>query len=164
MDVQTAMVVALVLGLLVLTTLRGGNLWQEGVRAGANNMLRLTPILVLSFLAAGLLEVLLPQQMLVRWLGSGAGLKGILAGCLIGALMPGPPYALYPLIVSFYKGGAGIGALVGLLTGKALWNVHHLPPALAVMGPGLTAAYFLSNLVFPPLAGWIAHSLASRFV
>jgi uncharacterized membrane protein YraQ (UPF0718 family) len=164
MDVQTAMMVALALGLFVLTILRGGNLWQEGVRAGANNMLRLTPILVLSFLVAGLIEVLLPRHVLVRWLGTGAGLRGILAGCLVGALMPGPPYALYPLIVSFYKGGAGIGALVGLLSGKALWNVHHLPPALAVLGPNLTAAHFLSNLLFPPLAGWIAQSLASRLV
>ena len=164
MDVQTAMMVAFALGLFVWTVLRGGNLWQEGVRAGASNMLRLTPILVLSFLVAGLLEVLLPKQVLVRWLGSGTGLRGILAGCLVGALMPGPPYALYPLIVSFYRGGAGIGALVGLLSGKALWNVHHLPPALAIMGPGLSAAHFLSNLLFPPLAGLIAHSLASRLV
>ena len=113
---------------------------------------------------AGLLEVLLPRDMLMRWLGAGAGLRGILTGCVIGALVPGPPYALYPLVISLYGGGASIGAVVGLLTGKALWNVHHMPPAFAVLGPSVAATYFLSNLLVPPLSGWIAEHVLSRWI
>lgn len=164
MDTQTAILIVMAAALLLVAVFRGGDLWQAGLQAGAEGLWRLVPTLLISFAIAGLLEVLLPRDMLVHWLGAGSGMRGILTGCVVGALMPGPPYALYPLTISLYSGGASIGAVVGLLTGKALWNVHHMPSAFAVLGPNVAATYFLSNLLVPPLAGWIAQNVLSRWI
>ncbi len=164
MDTQTTILILMAAALLLVALARGGDLWKAGLLAGGRGFWRLLPILLVSYAIAGLLEVLLPREVLTHWLGSSAGWRGILIGCGVGALMPGPPYAIYPLVISLYRSGAGIGAIVGLLTGKVLWNVYYLPPAFAVLGPQVTAAQFLSTLIFPPLAGWIATQLMPRFM
>jgi len=156
MDTDTIIMLVLAAILLIVALARGQGTFVAGLQAGAANFARLLPILILSFVIGGVLEVLIPRQQLSRWLGREAGLRGILTGCAVGALLPGPPYALYPMIISLFKGGAGVGALVGLLTGKVLWNVHYLPPALATLGPRITLLQFGANFLFPPLAGMIA--------
>lgn len=161
---DTLIMAALAIALLAVAYLRGGGLWLSGLQAGARSFWGLLPILLISFAIAGLMQVLVPREVLMRWLGAEAGIRGILAGCVVGALLPGPPYALYPLVISLYQGGASIGAVVGLMSGKSLWNVHHLPPAFAVLGSQVTLAHFGANILFPPLAGLIAQFLLSRLL
>jgi uncharacterized membrane protein YraQ (UPF0718 family) len=162
MDTDTAIMIVLAIMLLVVAFARGQGLWLSGLETGVASFVRLLPILTLSFVIAGLLQVLIPREQLTRWLGTEAGLRGILTGCAVGALLPGPPYAMYPMIISLFNGGASVGAVVGLMTGKAVWNVHHLPQALATLGPRVTLVQFGSNILAPPLAGLIAQHLLDR--
>jgi uncharacterized membrane protein YraQ (UPF0718 family) len=164
MDRETIIMTAIAMALLIVAYLKGGNLWLSGLQAGARSLWRLLPVLLMSFAVTGLLQVLMPREHLMRWLGAEAGFRGILTGCIVGALLPGPPYAAYPLVISLYQGGASIGAVVGLMSGKSLWNVHHLPPAFAVLGSQVTMLHFGSNLLFPPLAGLVAQLLLSRWI
>jgi len=162
MNIDTVIMVVIAVALLVAAYLRGGDLWVVGLQAGVKSFWQLLPVLMLSFVVAGLIQVLIPRQQLMRWLGTGAGLRGILIGSIVGALIPGPPYAMYPTVISLYQGGASIGAVVSLMSGKALWNVHHLPSELTVLGPQVTLVKYLANLLFPPLAGWLAQHFLSR--
>jgi uncharacterized membrane protein YraQ (UPF0718 family) len=163
MDTDTAIMIGLTIILLLVAATRGQGLWLAGLKTGATSFVKLLPILTLSCVVAGLLQVIIPREQLMRWLGTEAGLRGILVGCAVGALLPGPPYALYPMIMSLFKGGASVGALVGMMTGKVLWNVHYFPPALATLGPRITLLQFASNILFPPLAGFIAQHVLDRF-
>lgn len=162
MDRETIIMAVIVVALLVVAYLRGGNLWISGLKTGASSFWKLLPLLLISFAVAGLMQVLIPRDQLMRWLGAEAGFRGIITGCIVGALIPGPPYAMYPTVIALYQGGASIGAVVGLMSGKALWNVHNLPSAVAVLGPGVTLVHYLSNLLFPPLAGVIAQLFLAR--
>ncbi len=164
MNRETIIMTAIAMTLLIVAYLKGDNLWFSGLKAGGESLWRLLPVLLMSFAVAGLLQVLMPRQQLMRWLGAETGFRGILTGCIVGALLPGPPYALYPLVISLYEGGASLGAVVGLMSGKALWNVHYLPPAFAVLGSQVTLAHFGANLLFPPLAGLLAQSVLSRWI
>lgn len=164
MGKDTLIMAALAIALLIAAYFRGDGMWLAGLQAGARSFWGLLPILLLSFAVAGLTQVLIPRQLLMRWLGAEAGIRGIFAGCVVGALLPGPPYASYPLVMSLYQGGASLGAVVGLLSGKAVWSVHLLPPAFAVLGSQVTLAHFGANILFPPLAGLIAQSLLSRLL
>ncbi len=152
----------MVAALLAVAFTRGGGLWLSGLQTGARSFWGLLPTLLLSFAIAGLLQVLIPRQMVMSWFGKGAGMRGILLGCVVGALIPGPPYALYPMVLSLYQGGASMGALIGMLTAKVLWSIQYLPPALAVLGTRFTAIMYLATLVVPPVSGWLAQLLDGR--
>ena len=156
MDAATIIMVVLAVILTVAAYFRGG-VHLTGLRLGAKTIWDNLAILLGSFAVAGLARVLIPEELISQWLGTQAGFKGILLGCIAGGLVPGSPYSVFPIIASFYEAGAGIGTIVGFITAWSLWSVSRLPLEMGIIGPKVTLARYLSTLIFPPVAGLIAH-------
>jgi len=57
-----------------------------------------------------------------KWLGHDAGIKGMMIGSLIGMVLPGGPYVIYPLIAGLRLSGASVGSLLSLVTAKELFG------------------------------------------
>jgi uncharacterized membrane protein YraQ (UPF0718 family) len=131
----------------------------DGLVNGASELLRVMPILLAAFLVAGLTQVLISQQVIERWLGSGAGWRGILLACLGGALIPGGPYVYYPIAGALLRSGAGLGVLIAFISAKNLWSITRLPYEFALLGSELTLIRFAVTFVLPPLFGFIAENI-----
>ena len=155
MDTATLIMIILAAGLSLAAYLRGGQHlagWLQGGRLLRANLL----LLLASFIVAGLVQVLVPRDLVRQWLGTGAGVKGVLLGCLAGALAPGPPYAVFPIVGSFYQAGAGVGSVVGFVSAWGLWSVTRIPTEAALIDPKVALVRFVSTLALPPLAGLLA--------
>lgn len=142
---------------------RGGAIHVKGLKAGGQMFLQVLPLLLAAFVVAGLIQVLVPREVITRWLGQEAGLKGVLIASVAGALTPGGPYVSFPIVTALYQGGASIGTVVAFVTAWSLWAFSRLPMEVAYLGPKPAIARFLSTLIFPPLAGLIAHTFFSRW-
>ncbi len=148
------------LALAGLAWYRGG--WPlvfEGLLVGAKVLWGVLPLLVFAFLVAGLVQALVRERSVRRWLGAESGWRGIALACVAGALMPGGPYAYYPVAAVLLKSGAGLGVLVAFITAKNLWSITRLPLEFALLGPYLTIIRFLMTLFIPPLVGVLAQLL-----
>lgn len=153
--------------LLGITLLLAGLAWRQGgpslaldgLRVGALTLWSVVPLLIAAFLIAGLTQVLVSEELVTRWLGAGTGWRGIALGCLGGALIPGGPYAYYPIAAVLMRSGAGIGVLVAFVTAKNLWSVSRLPLEFALLGTELTLSRFAVTLIAPPLLGLLAELL-----
>jgi uncharacterized membrane protein YraQ (UPF0718 family) len=156
MDAATIIMIVLAVILTIVAYSRGG-VHLIGLKLGAKTIWDNLLLLLASFAVAGLARVLIPKEVISQWLGAQAGFKGILLGCVAGGLVPGSPYSVFPIIASFYKAGAGIGTIVGFITAWSLWSVSRLPLEVGIIGPQVTLARYLSTLIFPPVAGLIAH-------
>jgi uncharacterized membrane protein YraQ (UPF0718 family) len=161
MDAATIIMIVLAVILTILAYFRGG-VHVVGLRLGAKTIWDNLLILLASFAVAGLARVLIPREVISQWLGAQAGFKGILLGCVAGGLVPGSPYSVFPIIASFYEAGAGMGTIVGFITAWSLWSVSRLPLEVGIIGPRVTLARYLSTLIFPPLAGVIAHLFLTK--
>ena len=149
-----------VLALAGLAWRQGGpRLAAAGLLAGGETLLSVTILLLAAFLVAGLIQVLVTQEMVARWLGASAGWRGILLACLGGALMPGGPYVYYPIAAALMQAGAGLGVLVAFVTAKNLWTLSRLPLEFALLGPQLTLIRYAITLLMPPLLGFAAEAL-----
>ncbi len=153
MDVTTlALAVAAVI-LLVFALLRQPSLALDGLLAAWRTLWRNLALLILGFILAGLVQVLVPRELITRWLGHEAGIKGVLIGCVVGGLVPGAPYATFPLVASLHRGGASIGAVVGFVSAWALWSVSRLPVEIALINPRAALIRYSVTFIVPPLAG-----------
>ena len=161
MDAATIIMIVLAVILTVVAYFRGG-VHLTGLKLGAETIWDNLPILLASFAVAGLARVLIPRGVISQWLGAQAGFKGILLGCIAGGIVPGSPYSVFPIIASFYEAGAGMGTIVGFITAWSLWSVSRLPLEMGIIGPKVTLVRYLSTLVFPPLAGLIAHLFSAK--
>ncbi len=137
----------------------GSELVLRGLQIGGKTLLDVTILLLAAFLVAGLTQVLVPRDVIERWLGVGSGWRGIFLACLAGALMPGGPYVYYPIAGGLLKSGASLGVLVAFVTAKNLWSVSRLPYEFALLGPDLTLLRYALTFIFPPLIGFLAEAL-----
>ncbi len=151
-------IVIIVLGMLAF---KQGNfpLVIDGFRIGISILVREIPLLAAAFLTAGFLQALVKKEFITRWLGREAGIKGILLACLGGGLIPGGPYAYYPIAGALLSSGAGLGVLVAFVTAKNLWSVSRLPYEFAILGTSITLRRYLITFLIPPLLGILVEFL-----
>ena len=163
MDATTLILAAVAAILLVIAFWQGHSLPQAGLQAAGRTLWRNLPMLLLSFVIAGLVQVLIPKDLITRWLGAQAGVKGVLIGCVVGGLVPGAPYAVFPLVAALYQAGAGLGSVVGFVSAWSLWSVSRLPVEMALIDPKPALVRYIITFVVPPMAGLLAEA-AGRLI
>jgi uncharacterized membrane protein YraQ (UPF0718 family) len=156
MDTTTLILAAVAAILLVIAFRQGRDLPLAGLLAAGRTLWRNLLILLLSFAIAGLVQVLVPRELIARWLGAQAGVKGVLIACVAGGLVPGAPYAVFPLVAALYRAGAGLGAVVGFVSAWSLWSVSRLPLEMVLIGPKPALVRYGITFLVPPLAGLLA--------
>jgi len=91
---------------------KGFDVIPQGILGGLKMLVNVTPLLLAAFLLTGMIQVLISQELIKKWLGKDAGLKGIFLGAIAGALIPRGPYVYYPIAASFLMSGAEIGTVI----------------------------------------------------
>ena len=129
----------------------------EALSSGAGLFVSVLPNLVLGFALAGFLHVLLPQELILRWMGAESGTRGLFVGTLAGMLTPGGPFTHFPILASFLAKGATVGPVSAYIAAWSLIGVNRIIVwELPLLGPHITLARVLASLWAPPLVGWLA--------
>jgi uncharacterized membrane protein YraQ (UPF0718 family) len=154
--------VAVVIGLVAIAWLRGGTpLVREGLAGGTNMLLGSGLLVALSFLAAGLAEVLIPRDLMPRAFGVESGLRGILIAAGAGVLTPSGPFVAIPIAAAMGRSGAATGPLVAYVSGWGLLAVHRLVAwEIPILGARLALTRWGVCLVLPVIAGLLARLVA----
>ena len=160
------LVPTLLMGVLALTLLyigysRGGDLHITGLKAGLDMTVQVLPLLIAAFIVAGMVQVLVPEEMVSEWVSAESGMRGILIGSTAGALAPGGPHVTFPIVAGFHKAGAGVGTLIAFLSAWGLVSVARLPMAVGILGWKITLIHIASTILLPPITGLIAHTFFS---
>jgi uncharacterized membrane protein YraQ (UPF0718 family) len=114
------------------------------------------PRLVPALLLAGMLQVLVPQEVVARHLGRDAGFRSILIASAAGVLTPGGPMVTVPLLVALANSGAAMAPLVAYMTSWSLFGMQRIIAWEApLMGWQFVVVRVIPSLAFPVLAGWL---------
>jgi uncharacterized membrane protein YraQ (UPF0718 family) len=158
MVIPTVILGVLAVVLLYVGYVRGQGQHITGLKLSMNMTIQILPLLVFAFIVAGMVQVLVPQELLSRWIGAESGLRGILIGTMAGGMAPGGPYVSLPVAAGLFKADASIGTMVAFLTGWSLWAVSRLPLEVGIMGWRFTAIRLVCTFFFPPIAGLMAQA------
>lgn len=151
-------------GLAVLVSLAwlqgGGDLVNRGLSGGSALLLRYALVIAISFLVAGFVDVLLPHDLLRKYLGEESGIAGLAIASVVGLLTPAGPFVSMPIAAVMLRAGAGPGPVVAFLTAWSLLSVHRLIAwEVPILGFSFAAARYAVCLVLPLLAGALARFL-----
>ena len=156
MLVPTLIMAVLAAALILIAHFKGGNREMQGLTAAWRMILSILPMLLAAFVVAGMVQVLIPQETIARWVGGESGTKGLLIGTVAGGLTPGGPYVSLPIVAGFLEAGAGIGTMVAFLTAWSLWAVARIPMEVGILGWKFTAVRIGATFFVPPIAGLLA--------
>jgi len=141
---------------------RGEGQHLQGLRAALRMTIPLLPLLAFAMIAAGMVQTLVPSDLVARWVGEESGFRGVLIGTAAGALTPGGPFISFPIAAGFFKAGASIGTTVAFITAWSLIALSRMPIQVGLLGWKLTLVQLASSFFFPPVAGLIAQCIVSR--
>jgi len=74
--------------------------------------------LIFAFTITGIVQVLLSQEIVEKWVGMGSYMRGILIGLVAGGMYPGGLLVILPIATGLLRTSATIWAIVAVLTGR----------------------------------------------
>lgn len=154
-------VIVVVLALLAYL-IEGWPMVLSGLRLSGHMLETVWLRLILGLLMAGLVQVVIPAEVIARWMGAGAGVRGVLVGTVAGAITPGGPFVNFPIIAALQHSGAGFGPLAAYLTAWGVIPIHRtLVWELPFLGPKFVFSRLLASLVTPVLVGLVTPPIMS---
>ncbi|MBA7653146.1 hypothetical protein ES703_60989 [subsurface metagenome] len=162
MLIPTIIMGAIAIALILIGYFRGQGQHITGLKAALSMTIEILPLLIFAFIVAGMMQTLIPNEIISKWIGEGSGLRGIFIGTVAGGIMPGGPYVSLPVAGGFLRTGASIGTIVAFLTGWSLWAIARLPMDIGILGWKFTLVRLACTFFFPPIAGLLANALFGK--
>lgn len=138
---------------------RQDNSLNTGLQLAWNTTQRNAALLAIAFLIVGYVNILAPTDLVQKWIGNDSGWRGLVLAEMIGMLLPGGPYVVFPLIAVLYNAGAGLGPVVAIVTSWSTQALLTITFELPFMGWRFTAIRWGLGLAVPLLAGVITQVL-----
>jgi uncharacterized membrane protein YraQ (UPF0718 family) len=129
---------------------------KRGVTLGWITLKRYAALLIVAFILVGFVNVLSPTQLIEDWLGPNTGFRGLLLAEIIGMVLPGGPYAVFPIIGILYGSGAGLGPAVTIITSWSTQGLLSISFEIPFMGWRFSVIRWGLGLGFPLIAGAVA--------
>ena len=161
MLIPTIIMGVIAIALLYIGYQKGGGEHILGLKSAGNLLLQIAPLLIFAFIVAGMIQHLIPTEMISKWIGAESGFRGILIGTVIGGFMPGGPMTSLPIAAGLLRTGASVGTMVAFVTAWSLIAVQRMPMEVGIMGWQFTLIRLACTFFFPPIAGLIANRLFS---
>jgi uncharacterized membrane protein YraQ (UPF0718 family) len=161
-DPSMLILLALALLLGVIAYLKDPGLPWLGARTGVSMLWMILPRLIPAILLAGLLQVLVPQELVSRYFGRQSGLRAIVLASLAGVLTPGGPMVSVPFMVVLANSGMALPPLVAYMTSWSLFGIQRIIAWEApLLGWHFVVVRVVPTLAFPVLAGWLVATFYS---
>ena len=160
---------------LILLVIFNRSLGLKTLRITANSVKEMLLIIPPVFILLGLLDVWVPRETMIKYMGEGSGIKGIILAIIIGSAAAGPLYGAFPVAAVFMKKGV---RFTNILIFIGAWSTTKIPMFLfemAALGntfaitrllidiPGIIIiAFLLSKLVSPQEIQAMYHNAANQ--
>ncbi|MEW5423226.1 permease [Amorphus sp. 3PC139-8] len=161
-----------ILAFVILAIVAAVAIWRRGGPAevvesateAGWTIVAIVPQLVLGILVASFAQAIVPRDKVARALGTDSGMKGLMIATFMGTIMPGGPFASFPIVVALAQAGADTGALVTFVTAWATVSLARLFVwEVPFMGLDFGLLRFLASLPLPIIAGLIARALCRAY-
>jgi uncharacterized membrane protein YraQ (UPF0718 family) len=107
------------------------------------------------FVLLGLLDVWVPRHTMIRFMGHGSGLTGVLLAIFIGSAAAGPLYGAFPVAAVFLKKGASFRNVFIFI---GAWSTTKIPMFLfeyGALGPRFAVTRLLVDIPGIIVIAWI---------
>ena len=112
------------------------------------------------FILLGLLDVWVPKETMVKYMGERSGIKGILLAIFIGSAAAGPLYGAFPVAAVFMKKGVKFSNVIIFL---GAWSTTKIPMFLFEMA-SLGTKFALSRLIIDIFGIIIISGMISKII
>ena len=165
LDWSTGLIAVLVVGAATTVYIRDGKeRFLEILTGDSWLFVDMMPKTLAGCLVGAFIALLLPREVVGRWVGAESRITGLLIAMLAGAILPGGPFTIYPVAAAFVTMGADVGAVVAFITSWSLLGyARALVWEMPFFGVDFVGWRVLLALPLPLVAGLVARIVARSF-
>ncbi len=136
---------------------KGSYVFWESVGTDIFLLFVFTPKMFLAFIVAALVTALVSREVIARWLGDQAGMKGVTLATGIGAITPGGPMISFPLVAALSRAGSSRASMIAYLTSWEVLGFQRIMIwELPLLGIEYAALRIITSLPLPFVAAFLS--------
>lgn len=132
---------------------------MESIRSSGYYIKEMIMIMPVIFVLTALLDMWVPKEKIMQYLGTEAKGKGVLLSFVIGSISAGPVYAAFPMCVMLHKKGASLRNIVIILSSWAVIKIPMLLNEMKFLGPKFMAIRWVLTIIAIVIFSWISAKL-----
>ncbi len=113
--------------IIIILTILNKQLGFKALNIAAYSFKEMLLVIPPVFVLLGLLDVWVPRETMIKYMGEGSGLKGIVLSILIGSAAAGPLYGAFPVAAVFMKKGVKFNNVLIFI---GAWSTTKIPMLL----------------------------------
>ncbi|MDK2961427.1 MAG: hypothetical protein PWP16_602 [Eubacteriaceae bacterium] len=129
--------------MMILVTLFNRQLGLKAIGISGYSIKEMIMIIPPIFVLLGLLDVWVPRETMMKYMGEGSGFKGILLAFFIGSAAAGPLYGAFPIAAVFMKKGVKFSNIMIFI---GAWSTTKVPMFLFEMA-SMGAKFAITRLL-----------------
>ena len=119
-----------VLGIMLVITLVNDELGIKAFSVTGFSLKEMILVIPPVFILLGLLDIWVPRETMIKYMGEGSGLKGVILAFFIGSAAAGPLYGAFPIAAVFMKKGVKFSNIMIFI---GAWSTTKIPMFLFEM-------------------------------
>jgi uncharacterized membrane protein YraQ (UPF0718 family) len=132
----------------------------KSIEIGSFSLVRISLLILSGIFLGSFVGTFLPREFVSQLLGKESGFYGILLGTVFGAVMPGGPYVIFPIVSSLFASGASVPPLIAMIFAWQCISLTRIPTDLGylavVEGEKLVWVRVILGVPIPVIAGFLA--------
>lgn len=146
----------------IIVTLVSGDIGFKTFRLAGSSLKQMLSVLPPIMLLLGLMDVWIPREKMMKYMGENSGLLGVFLAILIGSLAAGPMYAAFPFAAVLLRKGVKFSNLIIFMNAWCVTKIPTVMFELTALGYKFTFTRFAVNLPGIILMGFLVQWLLPR--
>ena len=138
------------------------NIGSNALNLTLSNIKTMLSILPPIFIIIGLLDVWVPKETMIKYMGQNSGFQGVCIAFLLGSVAAGPLYAAFPIAAILMKKGARFAYILFFLGVWSSAKVPHMIFEYTSFGGKFTFYHILSSLIIYLVGSMLIEKLLSE--
>ncbi len=146
----------------ILVFIKNPDLGTQVFKSTGMNFTQMLGVIPPIFLIIGLMDVWVPREKVIKYMGEESGILGVLLGILLGAAAAGPLYAAFPIAGIMIKKGA---KFTNILIFLGAWSTMKIPMFLfemASLGYAFAVTRWFLSLAGILLMSWLINKFMDQ--
>lgn len=135
------------------------SLGLSSISIATSSFLQMLSVLPPIMLILGLMDVWIPREILMRYMGDNSGFLGVFLAMIIGSLAAGPMYAAFPFTAILMKKGAKFSNVIIFMNAWCVTKISTLLFEISALGFKFTIVRLLINIPGVILMGILSERL-----
>ncbi|TZE80696.1 permease [Calorimonas adulescens] len=118
------------IGIIGIITLINRSVGIKAIGVAGYSLKEMALVIPPVFILLGLLDVWVPRETMVKYMGEGSGIKGVILSIILGSAAAGPLYGAFPIAAVFMKKGVKFSNILIFI---GAWSTTKIPMFLFEM-------------------------------